>query len=126
MASTSRFHVSPASIGLFVYTFAVQFIDLIYVTYEMALPPVFEFLSPFAFLGFICWWFKADSERHRIRWPMDMGMFLHSAWFLLVPYHLFRTRGLRAFISISSFVGVMAAAWLAVFLTVTIFESLDS
>src|ERR687896_328477 len=91
-----------SAICLLVYVFGVQFADTLYLANEMAPPPGFEILSPLGFLWLICWWLESDSRRVGTKWPMDLGMFLYVAWIFIVPYHLFKTRGLRAFIGILS------------------------
>jgi len=52
---------------------------------------------------------------------LDLGMFLFIAWVVLLPYHLFKTRGLKAFIPILAFIltilcGIVAAAVVSIFI----------
>ena len=103
--------ISMPTIVLLVFTFLSQFIGILYLSREIVLPPVFEFLYSFASTGLICWWIRDDSKRQGVSWPLDLGMFLYSAWPVIVPYHLFKTRGLRGFYGIFAFLGVFAAAY---------------
>jgi hypothetical protein len=104
--------VATPTIALFAFTFVVQFVSVLYSAREAALPALFEFLNQFASIGFICWWIRDDSRRAGVSWPLDLGMFLFAAWPVIVPYHLFKTRGLRGSLGILAFIGIHLAAWL--------------
>lgn len=107
--NTSHLIATPTIVFL-VFTFLSQFIGTLYLAREIALPAVFEFLYSFASIGLICWWMRDDSRRAGVSWPLDLGMFLYAAWLVIVPYHLFKTRGLRGFYGIFAFLGVLASA----------------
>lgn len=127
MSFKIRSYFYDSSLGLFGYTFADQSVSVLYATHELAPPAVFEFLSPFAFLGFLSWWLMEDSRRNAIRWPMDMGMFLQAAWLLIVPYHLFKTRGIRAIVyALLLLLALWVAALLAGFFVAVISIVLSS
>lgn len=98
---------------LFVFSFFAQFISTMYSAYENTFPLLFEFLYPIAYLWLVGWWLKEDSRRTGVRWPIDLGMFLYVAWVFIVPYHLLKTRGLKGFIGIFSFVAILFAGWVA-------------
>jgi hypothetical protein len=102
--------IATPTIALLVFSFLSQFVGTLYSARETALPAVFEFLYPFASIGMICWWVRDDSRRVGVRWPLDLGMFLYAAWPVIVPYHLFKTRGLRGGYGILAFIGVLLAA----------------
>jgi hypothetical protein len=53
----------------------------------------------------------AYAGRHRIALPVDTGWFLLFAWWLLVPYYLFRARRWRALIPLAAFAALWAAAY---------------
>ena len=57
-------------------------------------------------------WMYAYAARHRIGLPMDAGWFAFLAWWVLVPYCLFRARGRRAWVPIIAFVVVWSCAYL--------------
>jgi hypothetical protein len=60
----------------------------------------------------IWWWLKEDSKQTDVRWQeLDLGFFLALAWFLLIPYHLFKSRGVHGLLGILSFIGVQIVAW---------------
>ncbi|MEQ1924273.1 MAG: hypothetical protein ABL952_17370, partial [Pyrinomonadaceae bacterium] len=72
-------------------------------------------VSPFGLIWLFWLWLREDSRNYGIAWVLDLGMFLFMAWPLILPYHLFKTRGLKAFIPILAYVltillGTLAAA----------------
>lgn len=58
------------------------------------------------------WWLKNDNKQYKIGLVYDLGLFLYLAWFIVVPYYLFRTRGLKAFITLFSFIGIYLVTYL--------------
>jgi hypothetical protein len=52
---------------------------------------------------------------------MDLGMFLSIGWVLVLPYYLFKTRGIKAMIGIASFLGVCVAAWSSAAIIIVVF-----
>lgn len=98
---------------LFVFTFAWQFVSVFYAAWETQ-NAAFELLSRLAFVVILGWWLKEDMRRTTVRWPpIDLGLFIYVAGFVLIPYHLFATRGVRGFLGILSFIAVNIAGWLA-------------
>ena len=59
------------------------------------------------------WWLREDSGDRNITWPLDLGMFVYAGWFLLLPYHLVKTRGVKGFLGVLAFVAVAFAAWIS-------------
>ncbi len=50
-------------------------------------------------LGFVLllmWWVYVDRHRRHYPVPFEFEAFVFFAWPLVVPYYLFRTRGIRA------------------------------
>jgi hypothetical protein len=101
----------PTTVVLMLYIVFGQITELVYAVNEIAPPAAFTFLQPFVFLGLICWWLQKDSARTGVSWPMDAGMFLYVAWFLVLPYHLVKTRGLGGLLDILLFIGIVVATW---------------
>jgi hypothetical protein len=48
-----------------------------------------------AFLCLLCYWLDLDSRERRIMRVWDMGFFMSFAWPLIVPYYVFKTRGIK-------------------------------
>lgn len=106
---------------LFVLIFFVQFVDGLYVIRQIDSPLVYDVMSRIAVVWVIWWWLMDDSRRLGVTWFHDLGMFLFIAWIFILPYHLFKTRGFRAFIPILAFIltalcGSVAAAVFSVLL----------
>lgn len=51
---------------------------------------------------------------------MDLGMFVYAAWIFILPYHMFRTRGLKASTGILSLIAVYIAALMTAAITAII------
>ena len=112
MTIRDRFHSTTPTKALFAFIFVAPFVDILYSAHELSLPPLYESLSPLAFLGLICWWLEKDSKRTGVSWPLDLGMFLYAAWILILPCHLFKTRGLRGLFGILAFIGALLSGWI--------------
>lgn len=100
---------SPTAL-LYTFLIITQFANGIYVARETQPPPAYTFLYPLAFLWIIGWWLLKDSRSRQVEWVFDMGLFLYIAWPFLMPYYLFKTRGLKALLTILIFVVVYLGA----------------
>jgi hypothetical protein len=75
-----------------------------------------EYPAGLALLEQLAWgsavwaWLYVYAARHRIALPVDAGWFALLAWWVLVPYCLFRARGRRGWGPILAFGVVWAAA----------------
>ena len=60
-------------------------------------PPAeaFSFISYLVIFWIVSDWFMKDSKKHNVEWAYDMGFFLFLFWPVLVPFHLFKTRGFK-------------------------------
>src|SRR5687768_10591405 len=56
----------------------------------------YTFLYYIGFLWIVGWWLRADSRKRGIAWIFDMGLFLYLAWPFVLPYYLFKSRGVKA------------------------------
>ncbi len=82
----------------------------------------FGMIYTLGLLWIVVWWVKNDNKQYKIGLVYDFGLFLYFAWFIVVPYYLFRTRGLKAFITLFSFMGIYLVTYLigaAIFLVIT-------
>ena len=77
----------------------------------------FEYINNYGLLWLMVWWLKEDSKRYRIGWlpQLDLGLFLSMVWMLILPYYLFKTRGIKALITILSFVAIFVGTYLIAF-----------
>lgn len=106
--------LTPARL-LFVFTFLTQFAADTYAIMQVELPDLVTVIWAIAPIWLFWLWLREDSRNYGINWVLDLGMFLFMAWPLILPYHLFKTPGLKAFIPILAYVltillGTLAAA----------------
>lgn len=73
-------------------------------------PPLFFLLIRFGWLWVAGWWLTDDLRRRRERWLYCPGLFVALASPLVLPYHLLKTRGPRALITLAVFIAVSVAA----------------
>lgn len=71
--------------------------------------PTFEFLYMFGFIWGVIWFLRAEAERSAAAHAYCSGVTIGMAWFLLLPYHLLKSRGARGLIPLSALIGT----WLA-------------
>ena len=72
-----------------------------------------EYVSRIAFSLIVAAWVQADSRKLRQRHCYDFDSFVFFAWPIIVPVYLFRTRGVRAFLTLLWFAGIWLVAMLA-------------
>jgi hypothetical protein len=73
----------------------------------------YELLSRLAMVMAIWYWFLQYSWKHRIGWPVDMGLFLTAVPFIIIPYHVLRVERKRGLLTLAALVGVYLGANLA-------------
>jgi hypothetical protein len=100
---------SPTTL-LYLFLVVTQVIGGIYLLRRAGQPPAYTFLRPLGLLWAIGWWLQKDSREHGIAWVYDMGLFLYMAWPLIMPYYLFKTRGVKALLTILIFGAVHLGA----------------
>jgi hypothetical protein len=101
--SNSISGIKPAWV-FFVFVFFDQFINHFYALQALDAPGPYVLLAKVAYLWLMWWWLTDDSRHHGAVWPLDLGFFLLIGGVFLLAYHLFQTRGLRAFIPILFFI----------------------
>lgn len=99
------------TIALFATTFVAQLVGLSYSAFQIEPAPAVSLLEPLAFLWAVCWWFEAEAKHARVQLPMDTGMLLYVAWFVLIPIYLIKTRGLKGLWGIAAFIATILVAW---------------
>ena len=107
-----RKHLTLPIFSLIIFLLCGQIFNVIY--YANGIYPTGRFLMLYSvgfFLAIACW-FKEDCKKHNVTWAIDMGFFLLVAWVLIIPIFLFKTRGLKAFITILSFLGIYISTYL--------------
>ena len=78
---------------------------------EGRLPARAEQVSGVAFSFILASWLIADARKRRQRLCYDYDSFAFFAGPVALPVYLFRTRGVRAFLTLLCFVGIWLVAW---------------
>jgi hypothetical protein len=103
---------SAPVVALCIFVLLTNILNVLYFAYGFEPSGVFDVLHGLSFWGILCWWFREDSKKFGVSWILDIGYFLYIAWIFIIPYHLFKTRGVKGFITILLFTGIFAAAYL--------------
>src|SRR5919112_4206686 len=96
--------LTAPTIVLYVFLFITQFTNGIYDASGVEPPPAYHVLYPLGLLWAVGWWLMRDSRKRGVKWVFDMGLFLYLAWPIIMPYYLFKTRGVKGFLTIFIFV----------------------
>ena len=79
-----------------------------------------DLVSRFTFPFVVAMWVAADARKRGWQLCYDFESFIFFAGWLIVPIYLFETRGLRAFKTLLSFVGICVVAGLVALAVATI------
>jgi hypothetical protein len=85
--------------------------------------PTFEFLYSAGFLCGVVWWLRAEAKNSVMKQIYCPGLLIGWASIIVVPYHLFKTRGIKALIPLSLLIGSYVAAYLATAILYFIFQT---
>ena len=66
-----------------------------------------DYLYRLGLLWSLVWWLEADGRRRGARPVYCLGMLTMVGGFILLPYHLFKTRGGAGFLLILAFFGAL-------------------
>jgi hypothetical protein len=72
--------------------------------------PAFEFLYTAAFLCGVVWWLRAEAQRYDVKRVYCPGVLVGMGWVIIVPYFLFKTRGVKGLIPLLALTGTLIAA----------------
>jgi hypothetical protein len=75
-------------------------------------PAAYTLLYAIAVIWIVGWWLRSDSRKRGIPLVYDMGFFLYVAWPFIMPYYLFKSRGVKGLIIILGFVCAYVGALL--------------
>lgn len=102
---------------VFVYNFGAG----IYYVNGLEPLPTFEFLYQAGFLCGVIWWLRADAGTSAVKPVYCSGLLVSIGWFIIIPYHLFKTRGLKGFVPLLALIGSLVIAYI---LTIIVYVSL--
>ena len=60
----------------------------------------------------VAYWILADSRRLGLEGSVDQGWFVFAFWPLALPYHLFKTRGIRGGLTLLGLVGLFILTYI--------------
>ena len=104
------------AILIFVYNFAAA----LFTASGFELSPVVELLYAAAFPCGAIWWLRSDTRYSAVKPIYCQGMLMGAGWFVIIPYHLLKTRGAKGLLPLlllaGSFVSAPIAAMLVYFL----------
>ncbi len=76
----------------------------------IAVPEAFSVLYKIGILWSVIWWLKEDSRKRGVRLVYCPGLLVYVGWIIILPYHLFKTRGAKGMLIILSYVAVAVVA----------------
>jgi hypothetical protein len=78
---------------------------------ERELPDEFPILSALLLPFSLVAWFSLYCRKREVRWVMDMGWFVMSAWVFIIPYYILKREGRAGLSRIGLFCLTWFAAW---------------
>jgi len=72
--------------------------------------PSFEFLYRAIFLCGVVWWLRAETESSPVTRIYCAGVMTITAWPIIIPYHLLKTRGVRGLLPLLALIGAFIFA----------------
>ena len=79
---------------IFVYHVAAGF----YQFHGLETLPALKGIHEAAFVCGVVWWLRAEEKRSAVTPVYCQGMLVGIGWLIIIPYHLFKTRGVRGLI----------------------------
>lgn len=91
---------------IFIYHFAAAF----YYAQGLEVPLGFEFLYNAAFLSGFVWWLRDDTRRSGVTPLYCQGLLVGIGWFIIIPYHLLKTRGSKGLLPLCALLGSLVSS----------------
>jgi len=108
------------AILIFVYNFATA----LFVMAGSELSAEVRFLYEAAFLCGAIWWLRSDKRRSAITPIYCQGLLVGLGWFVIIPYHLLKTRGAKGLLPLLLLAGSLVSGLIAaVIVYVAVFGS---
>jgi hypothetical protein len=87
----SLFMLVLLGLGMVIYHAGVGILD----ARGLEPSPSFEFLYSAIFICGVVWWLRAESQDSPVARVYCAGLLVGTAWPIIIPYHLIKTRGVR-------------------------------
>ena len=72
--------------------------------------PALEFLYPAMFYCGVVWWLRAEAKKSPVTQMYCPGLMAITAWPIIIPYHLLKTRGVRGLLPLFALIGTFVFA----------------
>jgi hypothetical protein len=72
--------------------------------------PGLEYLYTALFLCGVVWWLRAETEGSPVTRMYCAGVLVGSAWPIIIPYHLLKTRGVRGLLPLFALIATFVFA----------------
>jgi hypothetical protein len=97
---------------LVVLTFVYQTGHSIYEFLGWEPLPTFEFLHTAAFVCGVVWWLRAETKHSAVKPVYCQGLLVGLGWLIIIPYHLFKTRGIKGMIPLLALFGSLVVSYI--------------
>ncbi len=72
--------------------------------------PAVEFLYPAMFYCAVVWWLRTEVRSSPVTQIYCPGLMAITAWPIIIPYHLLKTRGVRGLLPLLALIGTFVFA----------------
>ena len=72
--------------------------------------PGLEFLYTAFFLCGVVWWLRAEMQSSTVTRLYCAGLMAFTAWPIIIPYHLLKTRGVKGLVPLFALIGTFISA----------------
>lgn len=97
------------AILIFIYHFAAAMYQLS----GAEPPPLLEFLYVAGFLCAAIWWLRSETRQSAVTPVYCHGLLMNVGWFVILPYHLIKTRGAKGLLPLLLLIGSFVASQIA-------------
>lgn len=101
----SKLHISVPTVFFVGFLFLANTVAGFYGGFSIQRSEAFLFVYTLIFWAALSWWFLDDSKNQGWEWLQSWGIFLYAAGWLIIPYYLLKTRGIKALLIILLLVG---------------------
>ena len=109
---TSANSTRSSWIFLATVVFVVNVANLLYALNGTTPSESFYLVSQVALIMSLWYWFLQYSRKHRISWPLDMGLFFAAAGFIIIPCYVLRVERRRGLITLGALLGLYLGAYI--------------
>jgi len=95
----------------------------LYLAHAIQPSPALFLLYRAGLLWLIGWWLKEESRRYGVKLVYCPGLLILIAWPIVIPYYLFKTRGVKGFITLLGLIGVFLVAQIFGVIVYALFSS---